>query len=137
LINPLFTCGKIGQYANQLSKRKEDNSNGQERHTYVTWDTKCVYNNSNEKQTYQVNALTAYSNLKQTKVLLNNQEDASIVHPKLPWEVQLGEREVRINGIAGLQLVHPTSYLQDFFPVNASEDTQLSGRPVPYYILCT
>jgi hypothetical protein len=58
-------------------------------------------------------------------VLLDNQADISIVHPRLLREVMQADRPVTVKGIGGRQLVvEKTGYLDEFFRVYTSENAK-------------
>jgi hypothetical protein len=58
-------------------------------------------------------------------LLLDNQADISVVHPRLLWQVMAADKPVTVNGIGGRQLVvTQTGYLDEFFRVYASEDAK-------------
>jgi hypothetical protein len=72
----------------------------------------------------QVNAI-GYTGLSETKVLLDNQADISIMKPGLLRALAPAEKTVKVNGVGGLQLqVDHMGYLDDFFRVYASNETK-------------
>ncbi len=59
-----------------------------------------------------------------TEVLLDNQAGISIIHPMFLKNVQLSERQIRVKGVGGLQLiVNEGGIVVGLFPVHASEKT--------------
>jgi hypothetical protein len=63
--------------------------------------------------------------LKPTEVLLDNQANISIIRPDLLLALEEVDKEVRINGVGGVQLsTRETGYLPDFFRVYNSLDTK-------------
>jgi hypothetical protein len=59
-----------------------------------------------------------------TEVLLDNQANISIIHPMLLKNVQLLERQIKVKGMGGLQLiVDEGGIVVGLFPVYASENT--------------
>ena len=72
----------------------------------------------------QVNAI-GYTGLSETKVLLDNQADISIIKPCLLRALAPAEKTVKVNGVGGLQLtVDHMGYLDEFFRVYASNETK-------------
>jgi hypothetical protein len=91
-----FKCG-ADHYINQcpeLKKNRENKEDEEERLAAVAYEHSTF-------ATYQVNAV-GYTGFKQTKVLLDNQANISIMHPRLLRLVKLIDEEVKINGVGGL-----------------------------------
>jgi hypothetical protein len=58
-------------------------------------------------------------------VLLDNQADVCIVHPRLLREVMQADQPVTVKGIGGKQLVvTKMGYLDEFFCIYTSEDAK-------------
>jgi len=90
---------------------------------HVTWAAHHEYCTFNTYQ-YQVNAVSD-CRFKQTEVLIDNQADISIVHPRLLRNIMAADKKVKINGVGGHQFtVSETGYLDPFFPVYASTHTK-------------
>ncbi len=72
----------------------------------------------------QVNAI-GYTGLSETKVLLDNQADISIMKPSLLRALVPAETTVKVNGVGRLLLqVDHLGYLDDFFCMYTSEETR-------------
>jgi len=96
----------------QFKKAKEDKEN----HAAATWDASTFV-------TYQINVIGA-KGLSQTDVLLDNQDDISIIHPSLLHVIEPAKIEITVNGVSRVQWVtNSMGYLQDFFCIYASADT--------------
>jgi len=94
----------------------EDKASG-----HVTWAAHHEYCTFS---TYQVNAVSD-SRFKQTEVLIDNQADISIVHPRLLRNIMAADKKVKINRVGGHQFtVSETGYLDPFFSVYASTQTK-------------
>jgi hypothetical protein len=78
------------------------------------------------QQEYTVNnVVNQAAKLKLTEILLDNQADISIVHPRLLPNVRQAERMIKVRGVGGLQLiVNRVGTLEGFFQVYASEHTK-------------
>ncbi len=124
-----FVCDEPGHFTNKCQQKKRqteqesdaEESRAEERHGHITWDasTFVTYHN--------VMNIAAQSKFKRTEVLLDNQADVSVVHPDLLGDLCKAEKTVRINSAGGLQFETSTErYLQDFFPVYASEKTTVN-----------
>jgi hypothetical protein len=76
--------------------------------------------------TYQVcHGVKSRQKFNEYDLLLDNQADISVVHPRLQWQVMAADKPVTVNGIGGRQLVvTQTGYLDEFFRVYASEDVK-------------
>jgi len=60
-------------------------------------------------------------------ILLDNQADVSIVHPRMLCDVLPADSPITVKGIGGKQLkAEHTGYLQEFFRVYASEQANPS-----------
>jgi hypothetical protein len=77
-------------------------------------------------QEYEVHsAVNVTQKLTCTEILLDNQVDISIVHPQLLENVRPVERNIKVKGVGGVQMVvSKKGKLKDFFEVCASEDTK-------------
>jgi hypothetical protein len=96
----------------ELQKAKEEGNI-----TAATWEGSTFY-------TYQVNTI-GMKGFSPMEVLLDNQADISIMRLKLLRLLKPTGRSIKVNSIGGVQLVASlTGYLQDFFSLNASEDTK-------------
>ncbi len=117
-----FICDEEGHFANECPQRKQaaavKQENDDERVAHITWEASTFMTFK------QVNAI-GYTGLSETKVLLDNQADISIIKPSLLCALVLAEKTVTVNGVGGLQLkVDCTGYLDDFFRVYASDETK-------------
>ncbi len=71
------------------------------------------------------NAVDKNKKLVDDEVLLDNQVDISIIHPRLLQHVKDSEDRAKVNGVRGPQLiVNKTGYLPDFFEVYTSAETK-------------
>jgi hypothetical protein len=77
-------------------------------------------------QEYEVNsAVNVTQKLTCTEILLDNQADISIIHPKLLENVRPAERNIKVKGVGGVQMVvSKKGELRIFFEVYASEETK-------------
>ncbi len=65
--------------------------------------------------------------MSETKVLLDNKADISIMKPNLLRALAPAEKTVKVNGVGGQQLKEDrTGYLDEFFHVYASEETRVN-----------
>jgi hypothetical protein len=63
-------------------------------------------------------AVEKNSKIGEDEILLDNQADISIIHPRLLQHVKDSEDRVKVNGVGGTQLiVNKKGYLPDFFGV--------------------
>ena len=73
---------------------------------------------------YQVNAIGA-EGFKPTKILLDNQENISIMQPDILSAFGMTENVIRVNGVGGVQLyTDETGYIENFFRVYSSAETK-------------
>jgi hypothetical protein len=101
----------------ELKRNKNNNNNNDGGMAAITFEATTFV-------TYQVNAVS-YTGFKDTKVLLDNQTNISVMKPRLLRQIEPATEEIKINGIGGLQLcAKETGYLNDFFRVYASEETK-------------
>jgi hypothetical protein len=123
-----FNCGCKGHIApncpekeaEQETTAKDDEGKAK---SFVTWED--GWEEQEEIGTYvpyQVMNASEGRGFHEYDVLLDNQADVSIVHPRLLREVIQADRPVTVKGIGGRQLVvEKTGYLDEFFRVYASE----------------
>jgi hypothetical protein len=129
-----FECGERGHYANACPTKTDVDQPQTEKDTsvYPTW---AEYDQASTYCTFQVDlafnpqkgsegqALVMHARLKRTEVLLDIQADVSIFHPSLLTHLEPVDREVKIAGVGGRQLVvRQTGYLDGFFREYASEE---------------
>jgi hypothetical protein len=129
-----FICGKKGHIApNFPEKDQEDEQEEQEpkRKQFVTWEDEQYDDEVAELGayvTYEVyESVRSPPKFGKYDILLNNQADASIVHPCMLCDVLPADLPVSVKGIGGKQLkAEHTDYLQEFFRVYASEQANPS-----------
>jgi hypothetical protein len=123
-----FYCNEFGHIApNCPKKAKQAEERAQKAETFVSWD-----DNVDEEQVagtffiYQVcHRVKSGQKFHDYDLLLDNQADISVVHPRLLWQVMAADKPVTMNDIGGRQLVvTQTGYLDEFFRVYASEDVK-------------
>jgi hypothetical protein len=95
-----FICNEEGHFANECPQRKQTatkQEDDDERVAHLTWDA------STFRTCKQVNDI-GYTGLLETKVLLDNQADISIMKPSLLCVLTPADKTVKVNGIGALQL---------------------------------
>jgi hypothetical protein len=109
--------------AEQETTAKEDEGKAK---SFVTWEDGWEEQEEiGTYVTYQVMNASEGHGFHEYDVLLDNQADISIVHPRLLREVMQADRPVTVKGIGGRQLVvEKTGYLDEFFRVYASENAK-------------
>jgi hypothetical protein len=115
-----FMCDEEGHFANKCPQQKKARAAKQEedndRVAHLTWEA------SKYTMFKQVNTIE-YTGLSETKVLLDNHADISIMKPSLLCALAPAEKTVKVNSVGGLQLqVDQMGCLDDFFCVYASEE---------------
>jgi hypothetical protein len=127
-----FNCGKKGHIVpncpenedNEQELVEKDNKKKQ----FVMWEDEVAEGDMEVGSyvTYQVyNSVHPGQCFDQYDLLLDNQEDISVVHPRLLREILQADTPVTVNGIGGKQLVAmQTGYLDEFFRVHASEQAK-------------
>jgi hypothetical protein len=119
-----FNCGEKGHIApvcpeKDHEEKKEAENNWKQ---YVTWedaDEEDILQESSSYITYEVyKSIEGSSKFSKYDLLLDNQADVSIVHPRLPRNVLVAESLITVKGIGGRQLkASYTGYLEEFFHV--------------------
>lgn len=76
--------------------------------------------------TYQIyNSMHPGQRFGQYDLLLDNQADISVIHPRLLCEIMQADMPITVNGIGGKQLVAmQPGYLDEFFHVYVSEQAK-------------
>jgi hypothetical protein len=121
-----FNCNKKGHYTNKFPDRKKSAEESDEedhlRTLHATWEA-SMHVTTRVVQVH--NAGEKNSKIGEDEVLLDNQADISIIHPRLLQHIKDSEDRVKDNGVGGLQLiVNKKGYLPDFFEVYTSADTK-------------
>jgi hypothetical protein len=132
-----FNCGKLGHIAPNCPDKEVEaeqsvkDNNGIEKikaKAFVSWEDGW----QEEEQaagtyvTYRVcNGVGSNHQFRNYDVLLDNQADISIMHPRLLRQVMRADQPITVCGIGGkqLQATH-TGYLEDFFRVYASANAK-------------
>jgi hypothetical protein len=94
---------------------------------FVTWEDGWEEDNhAGTYATYQVcNGVRAEHRFRNYDVLLDNQAEVSIIHPRLLRQIMPADQSITVRGIGGTQLeAKHTGYLQEFFRVYASANAK-------------
>jgi hypothetical protein len=123
-----FNCGKKGHIAPDCPENDpEENEDAEnKKKQYVTWEDADEEDISQELSsyiTYEVHkSMEGISKFGKYDLLLDNQADVSIVHPRLLRDVLVAKSPITVKGIGGKQLrASHTGYLEEFFRVYASD----------------
>jgi hypothetical protein len=124
-----FNCGKLGHIAPNCPEKEKEAEVQEDDQTkakvFVSWEDDWQDEACGTYVTYQVMNTSEGHGFHEYDMLLDNQADVSVVHPKLLREVMQADRPVTVKGIGGKQLVaEKTGYLDEFFRVYASEDAK-------------
>jgi hypothetical protein len=124
-----WSCGEKGHLANSKQCPNYKKAQDKEVSANATWQEyeASMYTTVRCRMEEYVinNAVNTMQKLEPTKVLLDNQADISILHPMLLKDVQPAERQIKVKGVGGLQMVvDQQGILEGFFPVYASKDTK-------------
>ena len=112
-----FTCQQKGHYSNKCPMKKasvatttgDEDDEDPAFHVNATWDM-CVFNT---RQVSVNSAVDPKVKVQPDWVLLDNQADISILHPRFLTDIETCA-PVRVNGIGGLTMViDKTGYLKD------------------------
>jgi hypothetical protein len=120
-------CKEKGHFSSNCPKKKKAKEDqGIANVTWLEQEEFCMSCTTSETMEYKVNnAVNMTQKLTCTEILLDNQADISIVHPQLLENVRPAERNIRVKGVGGVQVVvSKKGKLKDFFEVYASEDTK-------------
>ncbi len=133
-----FNCGKLGhilpnrsEKATEREVEDEDETEKIKAKAFVSWEddwaeeeaaVEDAENQAGTYITYQVcNGVGGEHRFKNYDVLLDNQADVSVIHPRLLRQVMKAEQPITVRGIGGKQLeANHTGYLEEFFCVYAS-----------------
>ncbi len=125
-----FNCGKLGHIAPNCPEKEEktNNDEGGEQEkakAFASWEDDWQDDAAGTYVTYQVCNTRSSQDFQDYDMLLDNQADVSIIHPRLLREVMQADQSVTVKGIGGKQLVvTKTGYLDEFFRVYASEEAK-------------
>jgi hypothetical protein len=121
-----FRCGEYGHYSTSKDcpKHESKKNRGKEANVNGTWgaweDVAGVFLTIQEVEQVSVYMMKGLLPL---EVLLDNQANISIVHPRLLKNVRDSEHQIRFKGVGGVQLiVDKVGDLDGFFQVYASEN---------------
>jgi hypothetical protein len=120
-------CNEKGHFSSNCPKKKKaKEGQGVANVTWLEEQEFCMFCTTSKVQEYEVNsAVNVTQKLTCTEILLDNQADISIVHPQLLENVRPVERNIKVKGVGGVQMVvSKKGKLKDFFEVCASEDTK-------------
>jgi hypothetical protein len=133
-----FNCGKFGHISpNFPEKEAEAEQTAADDHdvekskarAFVSWEDGWEQEDDQAVGTYTTyrvcNGVDSDSQFRNYDVLLDNQADVSIMHPRLLRQVIRADQPITVCGVGGKQLeVTHNGYLEDFFRVYASANAK-------------
>jgi hypothetical protein len=119
-----FRCGQFGHYSTSKDCPKHESKQGKDGNVNGTWgaweDVAGVFLTIQE---VEQGSVYTTKGLLPSKVLLDNQANISIVHPRLLKNVRDSKHQIRVKGVGGVQLiVDKVGDLDGFFQVYTSEN---------------
>ncbi len=120
-----FRCREFGHYSTSKDCPKQERKKGQDANVNGTWETlEDVAGVFLTIKEVEHGSVYMTKGLSPSEVLLDNQANISIVHPRLLKNVRDSEHQIWVKGVGGVQLiVDKVGDLDGFFQVYASEHT--------------
>jgi hypothetical protein len=102
-----WNCKEKGHFSSNCPhKKKAKEGQGVANVTWLEEQEFCMFCTTSVVQEYEVNsAVNVMQKLTDTEILLDNQADISIIHPKLLENVPPVERNIKVKGVEGVQMV--------------------------------
>jgi hypothetical protein len=120
-----FKCGKKGHIAPNCPEKDQEEEQEVKKKQFVTWEDECEDEEveASSYVTYEVyKSVHSSQKFGKYNILLDNQADVSIIHPRLLHDLLLADSPITVNGICSKQLkAVNTGYLEEFFCMYSCE----------------